>query len=201
MTLSVHWFLGGQTSQTLLIFWCYVYAMLKITLIKLLFVYVYAAAAKLLQLWQTLWDPRDGSPPGSPVPGILQIRTLEWRKKKKKNTGVGCHVLLQSVKVKSLSRVWLLATLWTAAYQAPLSMGFSRQEYWSGLPLPSPGYVYTICIYVVLSCSGVSDSFDLKDCSLPGSSVHGISQQEYWTGLPFPPPGDPPDSEPGAPIL
>ena len=54
-----------------------------------------------------------------------------------KNTGVGCHFLLQCVKVKSLSRVWLLAIPWTAAYQALLSMGFSRQEYWSGLPLPS----------------------------------------------------------------
>ena len=56
-----------------------------------------------------------------------------------KNTGVGCHFLLQciKVKVKSLSRVQLLATPWTAAYQAPLSMGFSRQEYWSGVPLPS----------------------------------------------------------------
>ena len=57
-----------------------------------------------------------------------------------KNTGVGCHFLLQcmKVKVKSLSRVRLLATPWTAAHQAPLSMGFSRQEYWSGVPLPSP---------------------------------------------------------------
>ena len=55
-----------------------------------------------------------------------------------KNTGVGCHFLLQCVKMKLLSRVWLLATPWTAAYQAPPSMGFSRQEYWSGLPLPSP---------------------------------------------------------------
>ena len=57
-----------------------------------------------------------------------------------KNTGVGCRFLLQcmKVKVKSLSRVWLLATLWTAAHQAPPSMGFSRQEYWSGVPLPSP---------------------------------------------------------------
>ena len=56
-----------------------------------------------------------------------------------KNTGVGCHFLLQcrKVKVKSLSRVRLLATPWTAAYQAPPSMGFSRQEYWSGVPLPS----------------------------------------------------------------
>ena len=55
-----------------------------------------------------------------------------------KNTGVGCHFLLQCMKVKSLSRVWLLATPWTAAYQAPPSMGFSRQEYWSGVQLPSP---------------------------------------------------------------
>ena len=56
-----------------------------------------------------------------------------------KNTGVGCHFLLQcmKVKVKSLSCVRLLATPWIAAYQAPPSMGFSRQEYWSGLPLPS----------------------------------------------------------------
>ena len=59
-----------------------------------------------------------------------------------KNTGVGCHFLLQciKVKVKSLSRVRLLATPWTAAYQAPPSMGFSRQEYWSGVPSPSPTY-------------------------------------------------------------
>ena len=56
-----------------------------------------------------------------------------------KNTGVGCHFLLQCMKVKSLSRVRLFATPWTVAYQASLSMGFSRQEYWSGLPFPSPG--------------------------------------------------------------
>ena len=57
-----------------------------------------------------------------------------------KNTGVGCHFLLQciKVKVKSLSCVRLLATPWTAAHQAPPSMGFSRQEYWNGVPLPSP---------------------------------------------------------------
>ena len=55
-----------------------------------------------------------------------------------KNTGVGCHFLLQCVKVKSLSRVRLLAIPWTAAYQAPPSMGFSRQEHWSGVPSPSP---------------------------------------------------------------
>ena len=60
-----------------------------------------------------------------------------------KNTGMGCHFLLQCMKVKNesevaVSRVWLLVTPWTAAYQAPPSMGFSRQEYWSGVPLPSP---------------------------------------------------------------
>ena len=78
-----------------------------------------------------LCDPRDGSPPGSPVPGILQARTLEW-------VAISFNAWKWKVKVKSLSRVWLLATPWTAAYQAPPSMGFSRQEYWSGLPLPSP---------------------------------------------------------------
>src|SRR5574337_438858 len=61
-----------------------------------------------------------------------------------KNTGVGCHFLLQcmKVKVKLLSRARLLATPWTAAYQASPSMRFSKQEYWSGVPLPSPIYIY-----------------------------------------------------------
>ena len=93
---------------------------------------VYAAAAKSLQSCPTLCDPTDGSPPGSPVPGILQARTLEWVAISFSNAWKW------KVKVKSLSRVWLLVTPWTAAYQAPLSMGFSRQEYWSGVPLPSP---------------------------------------------------------------
>ena len=91
-----------------------------------------SAAAKSLQSCPTLCDPIDGSPPGSPVPGILQARTLEWVAISFSNAWKW------KVKVKSLSRVWLLATPWTAAYQAPLSMGFSRQEYWSGVPLPSP---------------------------------------------------------------
>ena len=91
-----------------------------------------AAAAKSLQLCPTLCNPTDGSPPGSPVPGILQARTLEWGAISFSNAWKW------KVKVKSLSRVWLFATPWTAAYQAPLSMGFSRQEYWSGVPLPSP---------------------------------------------------------------
>ena len=95
-----------------------------------------AAAAALLQLCLTLCDPIDGSPPGSPVPGILQARTLEWVAISFSNAWK------RKVKVKSLSHVWLLATPWTAAYQAPLSMGFSRQEYQSGLPLPSPTRVW-----------------------------------------------------------
>ena len=92
--------------------------------------------AKSLQSCPTLCDPTDGSPPGSSIPGILQARTLEWVAIYFSNAGKW------KVKVKSLSRVWLLATPWTAAYQAPQSMGFSRQEYWSGVPLPSPLYMY-----------------------------------------------------------
>ena len=91
-----------------------------------------AAAAKLLQSCPSLCDPIDGSPPGSPVPGILQEGTLEWVSISFSNAWKW------KVKVKSLSHVWLLATPWTAAYQAPPSMGFSRQECWSGVPLPSP---------------------------------------------------------------
>ena len=76
-------------------------------------------------------QPHRRSPPGSPVPGILQARTLEWVAISFSNAWEW------KVKVKSLSRVWLPATPWTAAYQFPPSMGFSRQEYWSGVPLPS----------------------------------------------------------------
>ena len=91
-----------------------------------------AAAAKSLQSCPTLCDPIDGGPPGSPVPGILQARTLEW-------VAISFSNAWQwKVKVKLLSCVRLLATPWTAAYQAPPPMGFSRQEYWSGVPLPSP---------------------------------------------------------------
>ena len=78
-------------------------------------------------MWPHRWQPTR-----FPGPGILQARILEWAAISFSN------VWKWKVKVKSLSRVRLLATLWTAAYQAPLSMGFSRQEYWSGVPLPSP---------------------------------------------------------------
>ena len=100
----------------------------------------YADAAKSLQSFPTLCDPIDGSPPGSPVPGILQARTLEWVAISFSNAWKW------KVKVKSLSHVRLFATPWTAAYQAPLSMGFSRQEYWSGLPFTSRLYIVTLLI-------------------------------------------------------
>ena len=91
-----------------------------------------AAAAKSLQPCPTLCNPIDSSPPGSSVPGILQVRTLEWVAISFSNAWKW------KVKVKLLSRVRPLATPWTAAYQPPPPMGFSRQEYWSVVPLPSP---------------------------------------------------------------
>ena len=91
-----------------------------------------ATAAALLQSCLTLCNPIDGSPPGSPVPGILQARTLEWVAISFSNAWKW------KVKVNLLSRVRLFVTPWTAAHQAPPSMGFSRQEYWSGVPSPSP---------------------------------------------------------------
>ena len=96
-----------------------------------------AAAAKLLQSYLTLCDSIDGSPPGSPIPKILQARTLEW-------VAISFfNAWKWKVKGKLLSRVWLLVTPWTAAYQAPPSMEFSRQEYWSGVPLTSPHWTLT----------------------------------------------------------
>ena len=110
--------------------------------------------AKSLQSCPTLCDPIDGSPPGSPIPGILQARTLEWVAISFSNAWKW------KVKVKSLSRVRLLATLWTAAYQAPPSMGFSRQDYWSGVPLPSPiGSLLLILI-------PIPSRVPFKECSL-----------------------------------
>ena len=91
-------------------------------------------AAKSLQSCPTLCDPIDGNASGSAVPGILQARTLEWVAISFSNA----WKWKWKVKVKSFSGDGLFATTWTAAYQAPLSMGLSRQEYWSGLLLPSP---------------------------------------------------------------
>ena len=95
------------------------------------------AAAKSLQSCPTLCDPIDGSPLGSSVPGILQARILEWIAISFSNAWKW------KVKMKLLTRARLLATPWTAAHQAPPSMGFSRQEYWSGLPL----HIYILFFY------------------------------------------------------
>ena len=93
--------------------------------------------AKSLQSCLTLCDPIDGSTLGSPIPGILQARTLEWVAISFSNAGKW------KVKMKSLSCVQPSATPLTAAFQAPPSMGFSRQEYWSWVPLPSEYKLYT----------------------------------------------------------
>ena len=91
-----------------------------------------AAASKSLQSCLTLCDPIDGSPPGCVIPGIIQARSLEW-------VAISFSSAWKwKVKVKLLSCVRLFVTPRTAAHQAPPSMGFSRQEYWSGVPLPSP---------------------------------------------------------------
>ena len=162
-----------------------------------------ATTAKSLQSCLTLCDPIVGSPPGSPVPGILQARTLEWVAISFSNAWKW------KVKVKSLSRIRLLATPWTAAHQAPPSMWFSRQEYWSGVPLPSPwnlllcikfsyfscsyDHLQTICTCLsmllcvcVLSHSAVSDS-----ACHPWTVAHQaplfveLSREKSWSRLPF----------------
>ena len=102
------------------------------------------SAAASLQSCPTLCNPIDGSPPGSPVPGILHARTLEWVAISFSNAWKW------KGKVKLLSHVWPLATPWTAAYQAPLSMEVFRQENWSGVPLPSPRLVINFQIYNIV---------------------------------------------------
>ena len=98
-----------------------------------------AAATESLQSCPTLCDPIVSSPPGPAIPGILLARTLEWVAISSSNAWKW------KVKVKSLSCVRLLATPWTAAYQSPLTMGFSRQEYWSGVPLPDSSICHLWC--------------------------------------------------------
>ena len=107
-------------------------------------IWVTAAATKSIQSCPTLCDPIDSSPPGFPVPGILQAGTLEWVAISFSNAWKW------KVKGKSLSHVQLCAIPWTAAYQAPLPMGFSRQEYWGGVPLPSPNLSNSACLFLTL---------------------------------------------------
>ena len=166
-----------------------------------------AAAAKSLQSCLTLCDPRDGSPSGPAVPGILQARTLEWVAISSSNAWKW------KVKVKPLSHIWLFGTPWTAAYQAPPSMGFSRQEYWSGLPLVKINLIHrtkdkktypnvTIVHVWVLGLSVAFFSSFLCDVCvlscvwlfgtpwtvvLPGPSVRGIFQTRIleWVAISY----------------
>ena len=133
-----------------------------------------AAAAKSLQSCLTLCNPIDSSPPGSLVPGILQARTLErvaisfsnaWKWK---------------VKVKLLSRVRLLATPWTAAQQAPLLTGFSRQEYWSGVSLPSPSLLPNL-YHLLGTCCVPNTATCLWDPYVGSQRVRW--QLRHWLGF------------------
>ena len=146
------------------------YCKIHIPLLK----FTAAAAAKSLQSCPTLCNSIDGSPPGSPVTGILQARTLEWVAISFSNAWKW------KVKVKSFIRVWLPATPWTAAYQAPPSMGFSRQEHWSfllfqGYPVSAPT--------TILFKHGGSDSKELPAMweagSISGSGSFPLEENSY----------------------
>ena len=99
-----------------------------------------------------------------------------------KNTGVGCHFLVQcmKVKVKSLSHVRLLATPWTAAHQAPPSMGFSRQEYWSGVPLPSPGHQPYFSVKLTLSLKNNNNKNKALGICRKIIRVLTVASLEFW---------------------
>ena len=135
----------------------------------------YAAAAKSRESCPTLSGPIDGSPPGSLVPGILQAQTLEWVAISFSNAWKW------KVKGKSLNRIWLLAAPWTAAYQPPPSMGFSREEYWSGVPSPSPGTTLRysqVTVYLIPDlCKALISSHESRWHSV---SI-GISFDLNWT--------------------
>ena len=124
-------------------------------------------AAKSLQSCPTLCDPIDGSPPGSPIPGILQAKTLEWVAISFSNAWK------RKVKMKSLSRVRPSATPWAAAFQAPPSMGFSRQQSWSRVPLPSP----TDCLNRQ-SCFCVYKTCCLQETPFRSRDIHRLQVKE-----------------------
>ena len=174
-------------------------------------IFHHATSAKSLQLCPTLCDPIDGSPPGSPVLGILQARILEWVAISFPwgiflTQGSNLHLLylqeeslplsyLGSLKYRiatfktilllsRFSHAWLCATPQMAAHQAPLSLGFFRQEYQSGLQFLSPMRESEKWKW---SCSVCLTLSDLMDCSLPGSSVHGIFQARVleWDVIAF----------------
>ena len=125
--------------------------------------------SEVAQLSPTLRNPMDCSLPGSSVHRIFQARVLEWGA-----ITFSCFVI-QFSSVQSLSRVQLFATPWTAAYQAPLPMGFSKQEYWSRLPLPSPQVVLVVKKLP-------ANAGDIRDVGLiPGSE----RSPGGWHGNPF----------------
>ena len=135
------------------------------------------AAAKSLQC-PTLCDPIEGSPPGSAIPGILQARILEWVAISFSNAWK------RKVQVKSLSCVRFLATPWTAAQQAPPSMGFSRQEYLSGVPLPSPLTSYRQCHMSISrswSCHSSPPGVALSKCLQSHLFTPSLYQISSWT--------------------
>ena len=149
--------------------------------------------AKSLQSCPTLCDPIDGSPSCSAVLGILQARTLEWVAISLSNA----WKWKVKGKVKSLSRVRLFPTPWTAAHQAPATMGFSRQEYGSGVPLEMSaikgagkcGFLFwvAVCACILSLLQSCPTLCDPMDCNLPGSSVHGILQARIleWVAISF----------------
>ena len=137
------------------------------------------AAAKSLQLCPTLCDPIDSSPPGSAVPGMLQARTLEWVAISFSNAWKW------KVKVKSLSHVWLFATPQSAAYQVLPSMGFSRQGYWSGLPLPSPSHAQCLQEFGANSDSLCLEINNFPSRHLANGSLFnstGFWKSQIWLG-------------------
>ena len=140
-----------------------------------IYIYIYIhAAPKSLQSCLTLCDPIDGSPPGSPIPGIVQARTLEWVAISFSNAWKW------KVKAKLLSRVRLFETPWTAAYQAPPSMGFSRQESWSGVPLPSLIYIY---ITESLCCTlETNTTLQINYTSIKRKEIHLRCGVMMWQG-------------------
>ena len=149
-----------------------------------------SAAAKLLQSSLTLCDPIDDSPTGSAVPGILQARILEW-------VAISFSSAWKwKVKVKSLSRVQLLVTPWTAAYQAPPYMRLSRKEYQGGVPLPSPSILLglnRLCIATFFRCQSLVQSLShvrlfvtTWTAAYQAPPSMRLSRQEYWSGLPLP---------------
>ena len=148
----------------------------------LIHTYIYSAAAdaKSLQLCPTLCDPIDGSPPGSPIPGILQARVLEWVAISFSNAWKW------KVKLKTFSHVQLFATPWTEAHQAPLPMGFSRQEYWSGVPLPSPIYSAMSTISKLINTSTFSHHHRVCVCVCVCVCVPVLRSPEIYSLSKFP---------------